>query len=62
MDYEDKAKFDAAAAEAANELQLMRASLTKEELAGIMKIVLWWKKNFMRAGHKRLAQILTRFN
>ena len=51
---EDKEKMDQAAKEAGEEL----AKLEANALVGVAN---WWKKWYMKAGHKRLARILLQY-
>jgi len=46
--------MDNAAAEAANEL-------VKLDKAALVKVATWWKKWYLKAGHKRLGRLLLRY-
>jgi len=53
----DENQFEVAAEQAAKELDELIKKLdakTVKELAG------WWKRNFMKAGHKRLGRIIAK--
>lgn len=51
-------EMDAAASAAGNELKNMILSMNESEKSTVTKIVLWWKKWYMTAGHKRLGRII----
>lgn len=48
---EDREKMDKAAAEAEEDLNNLSNEAVKE-------IGAWWRKHYMKAGHKRLARVL----
>lgn len=52
------AEMDAAASAAGNELKNMILSMNESEKTTVTKIVLWWKKWYVIAGHKRLGRII----
>lgn len=57
----DENDFDIAASEAEQDLQkILREHPEFRE--GILHLASWWKKWFMRAGHKRLGRILNRLS
>ena len=51
---EDRQKMDSAAIDAQNDLE----NVSDEALA---KVANWWKKWYLKAGHRRLARILLEF-
>jgi len=58
---EEMAKMNAAADEAKADL----AKMIEDDpnlLPTVLKLAAWWKKWFMKAGHKRLGRILTYWN
>jgi len=50
--------FDQAAFEAKKDFAKMLEAMTPEERATVNKIIAWWRRWFMTAGHKRLAGII----
>lgn len=58
---EDENKFDVAAEEARKQLDEMYRDLSPEEKKVFIKIVAWWRNNFMSSGHKRLGRIIANF-
>ena len=54
---EDKDKMDGAAVAAEQELD----SLDGKGAVAFAVVAVWWKKWYIRAGHKRLARILLQF-
>jgi len=58
MEEQDKAKMDAAAAAAAEELNQLLAAMSPEERQGAVALVLWLKKHYLAAGYKRLNRSL----
>ncbi len=58
MEEQDKAKMDAAAAAAAEELNQVFAAMSPEEKKGALALVAWLKKHYLAAGYKRLNRSL----
>lgn len=59
MATEDMMAMDMAADAAEQELRAMMEQ-DKALADAIRKIASWWKKNFMKAGHKRLGRIINK--
>jgi hypothetical protein len=57
----EDSSFDMAAQEAEAELQEIVKGMTDEMKLTMRKLVAWWKKWFMKAGHKRLGRIIANF-
>ena len=55
---EDAAKMDAAAKEAADNLQDLASELSPEEKQAWARLQGWWQDWYRKAGHKRLARVL----
>jgi hypothetical protein len=58
MEEQDKAKMDAAAAAAAEELQQILAAMSPDERKGALALIAWLKKHYLAAGYKRLNRSL----
>ncbi len=58
MEEQDKAKMDAAAALAAEELNQLVAAMSPEERKGALELIAWLKKHYLAAGYKRLNRAL----
>lgn len=58
---ETENEFDLAASQAEQELATLKANAAKEKKeVSLSEVSAWWKKWFMKAGHKRLGRILSR--
>jgi hypothetical protein len=55
----DAKPYDDAALVAQQELNSLIEKMTPEEKAAIEKLRLWWRRNYMMAGHKRLGRVIT---
>jgi len=58
---EPESSFDAAAEIARPELAELLEGMGDEELSGAKKILIWQKKCYLQAGHKRLGRIIVEF-
>jgi len=54
----DQNEFDIAAEKAAKELEELVKKLDEKT---IREMASWWKRNYMKAGHKRLGRIIAKF-
>jgi hypothetical protein len=55
---EKKQQMNEAADKAEIELKAILSKMTPEQRAGFNQMRSWWMKNFMTAGHKRLAHLI----
>jgi len=51
-------EMDLAGEAAADEMMDEMGALTLEQRLVISKVADWWRRNYLKAGHKRLARIL----